>query len=448
MMATRKWLACCLPLLLLAFTMPLQATAEESVSLGWVLHQVETKAPQLFVAQEQVNAASAGVAIAKSKYLGHAEVFARDTHYNNARLVNPISPPIDFAAFATDKNQYGYGASLSLPIDINGQIAASVHAQQYLREAADYQLENTRLRLFADVVALYRGLQRIAGLKQALLQQIKALRKHAGITKEGIRVGRVAPVELLRIDAEVKLVEGKIAALIGDALRNRAFLASLLNKKTFLTPIQEIVVKPSQQAVSGDNQHDLNMRPDIKGASRLRQAQDEQLNSAKRAWLPSFAVEAITSRNQGYTAAGANTWSITGQLTWQFWDGKQRTARIDQARARREQAQQQQLITVNQAQAKLTAAQAMWHAASLQYDAAQAGLKVALETEKIQSSRYHNGRVSVVELLDAEAVLSEARANASQSLTSWWLADDQLYLATGEDPTAYQEYNTEHRVGS
>ncbi|MDQ6988091.1 MAG: TolC family protein [Mariprofundaceae bacterium] len=423
-------------MLLSLLLVPVSAAAQEATGLGRVLHQLELVSPQLSVSRAQAQAAQAGVVMARSKYWGHAEIFGRDTHYNSARLVNPISPPINFAVFATDSNQYTYGAALTLPVDIDGRITAVVRAQQHLSKAAAYHIEDARLVLFAQATSLYRGLQRLAGVRQALIRQQQALNKHRDITGAAIRVGRSARVELLRIDAEIKAVEGKTAALDGDTSRMRADLASLLNQRDFSASVAAADSEPVGLPTS--EQQGLEKRPDIKSANSLIRAQDENINDARREWLPNFAVQAVASRNQGYAAAGDNTWSVSGQLTWQFWDGGRRFAHADQVRANREAARQQQLFVRNRARAERDAASAAWKAAHLQYEAAQAGLKAAAETEKIQSDRYKSGRLSAVDLLDAEAALSEARSNLSGAMADWWLADDQLHLAVGQAPAAYQ----------
>jgi len=432
--------AVCALVILLA--MPVPAMAAEAAGFGAVLHHIEQVAPQLSASRAQADAAAAAVAVARSRYWGHAELFGRDTHYNNARLVNPISPPINFATFATDTNQFGYGAMLTLPVDIDGRITAAVHAQEHRRRAADFQVANTRLELFARSASLYRALQKLAGVRHALRSQHQALIKHHSITEAAIRVGRIARVELLRIDAEIKSVEGRIAALDGDKARLRASLAALLNQPVFSQPLAELHKQPAGLPQSGVEA--LTERPDVQGARSLAMAQEENLNSARREWLPSLSVQAVTSRNQGYNAAGANTWSVTGQLTWQFWDGGRRFAHTDQVRANREAARQQQLSVQNQARAELDAAKSAWQAAALQYEAAQAGLLAAREAEKIQSDRYKSGRLSAVDLLDAEAVLAQARSSLSAAMADWWLADDQLHLATGQPPAAYHHTAVQH----
>jgi len=407
--------------------------------LGSLLHQVEQKAPQLHAANARADASSAGIRIAKSQYWGHGEVFGQTTHYNNDRLVNPIAFPPVLTRSLFDQNTYGIGAAYTLPLDVDGRIAAKVHAQEHLSQAAHQSAAQTRLALFAQTVSLYRGLQRLEGVKQAHLAHLKALQGHRKVTEISVEVGRIAAVELLRIEAEIKSVEGLLAGLNGDEVRLRATLGALLNQGVFTDKIEILSVAPVDQLSSENGDESLKNRPDLMAANSITRAENENLKGAKREWLPNVSLRAETLRNQGYTAIGANTWSVGAQVSWQFWDGGRRFANSDRALANKEAARQQYKSTLNQARAELQSAMAGWQAASLQYQAATSGLKSATETERIQSDRFSSGRISAVDLIDAEAALARARADHTTALANWWLADDQLYLARGHAPSAYAQ---------
>jgi len=422
--------------MLLICSMPSVGSA---AGLGSILHQVEQTAPQLHAANAKEAASKAGVKIAKSQYWGHAELLGQTTHYNNDRLVNPIFYPPVLTRSLYDKNTYGYGASYTLPVDIDGRITARVNAQKHLHQAASDAAKQTRLSLFGQVVTLYRGLQRLEGVKQALQEQQKALLGHQKIIATSIRVGRVADVELLRMKAEIKSVESQLAGLIGGEARLRSNLAALLNIQYFNDPVEKPGKRPTKNRIDQANDEALQNRPDLAAAKSLRRAEDENLKGANREWLPSLSLHAEAMRNQGFTASGANTWSVSAQLNWQLWDGGRRFANSDRAQANREVARLQYQSALNQARAELLSAKAAWQAASLQFQAATSGLKSARETERIQSDRFSNGRISAVDLIDAEAALARARADHTGALADWWLADDQLYLAQGETPSAYNK---------
>jgi len=421
--------------MLLICSMPSVASA---AGLGTILHQVEQTAPQLHAANAKEAASNAGVKLAKSQYWGHAELVTQTTHYNNDRLVNPMSYPPVVRRSLYDNNTYGYGAAYTLPIDIDGRIKAKVNAQKYLHQAASNSAKQTRLSLFGQAVALYRGLQRLEGVKQALQEQHKALLGHQKVTKTAVRVGRIAAVELLRIEAELKSVEGQLAGLTGDEARLRSSLATLLNIQYFNESVEKLDKVPTTNLIQDlNNNKALLNRPDLAAAKSLIRAEDENVKGANREWLPNLSLRAEIMRNQGFTASGANTLNLNAQLSWQFWDGGRRFAHTDLEKANREIARQQYQDVLNQAQAELTSAQANWQAATLQYKATTAGLESSTETERIQSDRFASGRISAVDLIDAEASLARARADHTSALANWWLADDQLYLAIGKEPSAY-----------
>jgi len=413
--------------------------------LGALLHQVEQRAPQLSAASAKAEASKAGIRVVKSQYWGHAEVFGQSTHFNNDRLVNPIAYPPVLSRSLFDKNTYGYGAAFTLPVDIDGRITARVHAQEHLSLAANQSAKQTRLSLFAQAVDFYRGLQRLEGIRNALSKQLKALQGHERITVTSVRVGRVAAVELLRIEAEIKSVEGQLAGLTGDEARLRSALGALLNMQRFSDPVAAPSITPSATLFTGTGDDTLKSRPDLIAAKSVTRAESENLKGAKREWLPSLSVQAEAMWNKGYTTNSDNTWSVTGQLTWQFWDGGRRFANTDRAQANREAARNQYQNTFNQARAEWTTAKARWQAAAKQYQAATAGLKAAAETERIQSDRFADGRISAADLVDAEAALARTRADHTSALANWWLADDQLYLARGEAPAAYRQ-ETKHVI--
>lgn len=418
------------------FTLPGLVLGQE---LNTLLHEVEQHAPQLKSAHAKAEASIAGVKIAKSAYWGSAQVFGSADHYSSARLVNPISFPPNLTESLFDDDVYTYGASFTLPVDIDGRLSAKVKSLEFLSQATKQNALQTRLLMFGQAVSLYRGLQRLAGVKQALKQQSNALKEHYRTSSAAVDVGRMAKVELLRIDAEIKSVKGALAGLEGDEVRIRSGLAALIDKQEYSVVIPGLDRPPHAAHVNGDTNAYIVARPDIKAAKSLLQATEKNVLGAKREWLPKLALKAQTVYSEGDIASGANNWSAGVQLSWQFWDGGKRSANKDKAQAEQMAAQSQYQNLTNQARSQLKTAEARWHSASRQYDAAAAGEKSAIKTEQIQSDRFSEGRLSAVDLIDAEASLARARAEKISALANWWLADDQLYLASGLPPSAYKK---------
>ncbi len=413
---------------LIVVGLPLKSPA----GLSTILKTIEQDAPEINAAKARMAAARSAVKLAKSQYWGKVTLFAQDAHSNELRPINRNFP------VTLDDNTLSYGANLSLPIDFNGRITSQVEAKTALQSAADFSEKGIRLALFKQSVTLYRGLQRLAGVKTALSKQLSALEEHQRITQAAIDAGRMSKVKLLQIQAEVQNIKGKIAGVLGDEARLRAGLSALINQNQFSEAIDPLLTSPQPIAMV-NIENELQTRPDIQASLKVKEASQSLVKSAKSEWLPSFAIQANAQRDKGYDTVTENSLSIMGVVRWNLWDGGQRSASIDQAQAKLQEADYKQRAAINKARAELISAQAAWQSANQQYAAAKIGVEAAEETEKIQSDLYKNGRVSAVDLIDTESALALARANRASALANWWLADDQLMIVRGLAPSDYSK---------
>ena len=422
-------------LLLSAVLVLLSVTPTVRADLTAVLRQLDADSPNLAAAKDRATAAQANLRVARSRYFGSASVFGNRTEYNDPMLIGPISPPVDLANFTFDDSQMGFGLTVTLPLDINRRIGATVGVQEHLSSAATHDAEHVRLFLFGRAVQLYRGLQELQGKRDALQSQQTALNKNIEVVRANIRVGRAPRVELLRIDAERKAIEGQLAALDGREVGLRSALAALLGRQSYDDAITSITNTP--RALTVQNTSDVLQRPDVKAAERRVAAARQNVKRSNRDWLPEMQLQVNTMQNAGLSTTYQDTWSVVLRLDWELWDGGRRIAETDNAKAGLLAFSNDLASIRHQAHQELQTAVASWHAAKLQYESAAAGLSAAAETERIQSDRFQAGRISAADLIDAEAALANAMASKTSAMAQWWLADDLAHLAIGLVPTAY-----------
>ena len=423
-------------LLLAPWTAPSIARAD----LHAVLHQIDSDSPGLAAANSRAAAAAARLRASRSRYFGSASLVGDRIEFNNPRLVGPISPPIDIGNLTTDDSQFGFGLAMSLPLDINRRIGAVVGEQDELSKAAVHDAQNVRLFLFGRAVLLYRSLQELNGNRLALQSQLRSLEKNYQVTQTRVDVGRVARVELLRIDAERKAVTGQLAVLDGQEIGLRAAIGALLGQDDYPDTISTVTVAPRTLTVQ--NEYDVLQRPDVRAAERRVAAARQKLKGARREWFPNMQLQASKFRNGGLSAPHNDTWFVSLRLDWELWDGGRRTATIDSAKAGLMALSSDLSARRYQSRQEMDAAVASWRAAKLQYDSAIAGLSAATETQRIQSDRFQAGRISAADLVDAEAAMAAAMATKTSAMARWWLADDRARLAAGLVPTAYAGANT------
>lgn len=417
------------------FVMP-GAIRAETTSLGEILQRVENHALSLKAAYATADVASAKRHQAVGNFLGEVDAYVRDLHFNDNRLTRPISPPINFSVLSFDKDQIGYGLTAKLPIDINGRLRNNLHALSHQANAAQADANNARLSILYGASALYRGLEQILGQREALLKQRKALQKHVQVADEAVKIGRIAAVEKLRLVAEMKAVEGRLAGLDGIESGVRAKLAALLGIPAFTDSIQVYSNQPPDTLAFPNS---IDGRPDLQAAMERSQSGKSAVKAAWGSFLPDVFVTADWQQNQGYNGRGSNdaTWQVAIQARLPLWSGMQRVAKLHQAQAQREAAKYRAEALRRDARAEIVAAKGACEASRAQYIAANSALEASEEMARIQTDRFNNGRLSAADLVDAEATLAGARSELTSSLVRWWQADDALRLSVGLPPAAY-----------
>lgn len=413
--------------------------------LGTVLLEVEKRAPDLQAAAEAVNVEKANIKIEKSRYFGEVDALAKNTTNKDNRLINPISYPAALQADLFDDNQFGYGLTAKLPLDINGKIRARLEAANQLKTAVDAGMGDIRLQLLHTAAALYHDIEGILAEQQALQRQIDALQAHIQTTEAAIEAQQAIPVKKMRLVTEREDVKGRLAALKGREKQLRAALASLMAAPTFADALSPIHILPKKL----DWQETLiEQRPDIVAEKARLAAAESSVRAAVAERLPQMNVDGSWLRNQGYNGEGDDNWTISVQLGLPLWDGGGRKAEVEKSGAEVRLRRQKLAALRYRARAQFIAARAGWDAAVARYKAAVASNKAARETERIQANRFNEGLITADDLVNAEAALAKSRAGKAIALTDWWEAGDKIRISLGHEPALYPGKQADHPLSS
>ncbi len=271
----------------------------QTADLGKLLHRVEANAPALKAANANAKIHEATRREGLGELFGRVDAFGQLQYFNDNRLTRPISPPINFANLPFDSRQIGYGLSLRLPLDINGQLITHLNSLVHQERAAVYDAGQVRLNLLNQAAALYHGIESISGKINALNKQAGAIQKQMKVTTVAVKVGRRAPVDMLRMESELSKVEGEIADANGTNTRLRAYLSALLNQQTFSDSVTPPVVQPAEIQ---NSPFEINNRPDIQSVNEKLLAANSGVTSAWTSFLPNAVVQASWMENRASTA--------------------------------------------------------------------------------------------------------------------------------------------------
>ncbi|HGY92562.1 MAG TPA: TolC family protein [Planctomycetes bacterium] len=412
---------------------PEPKTAEEVApgSLGGVLSRIDSVASALAISRARAEGSRAAVEEALGLYWGELRAFVRDVHFNSRRLVNPLAPPIQLGNLPFDSEQIGAGLEARIPIDLDGSIASTVRVQKEGEKVARRTVEAVRLQLFGAGAQLYRGVQALRADREALEEQGRSLDERIRVAREALAVGRLAKVELLRLQAERERVNGQIATLEGRIEGARARLAAAMRLDAYTEELDRVTEPPPSPDSVPVN---LAARPDIQAALHRFDQARARLDQVEASYRPRLGIDSQVLFNAGYDVPGEVTWQVATALDITLFDGGRRSARMRAVEADVKAARHALQDLYDRARAEVASARASWRAAKARNEAAVRAQAASAENARIQRERFNDGRLSAVDLVDAEADLARASAEVKTSLIDWWSAFDALRLAVGLPP--------------
>jgi outer membrane protein, multidrug efflux system len=343
------------------------------------------------------------------------------------------SPALGRAAAGTVFNA-GFGASYEP--DLFGRLAGVSNAAALDTESREALLQSTRLLVQADVAQTYFGLRALDAERALVRQTVAAYRDTLRLTESRYTAGDVAELDLARVRTEVASNEAQAFALDRRRAELQHALAVLLGElPTSFTVSEGDWSGPLPQVPPGVPSAVLARRPDVAAAQRAMQAAQLRVGIAQTAWFPDVSLTAsggLASTDLGDLFKwSARAWGVGALLSLPIFDGGRRDAGVLSAHAQWDAAaasyREQVLVAFREVEDQLSSLRLLADQASAQAQAVDSAARATV----LSSSRYRNGYVSQLELLDARRSELSNRREALQVRVAQYQATVGLIRALG-----------------
>ncbi|HEX4780603.1 MAG TPA: efflux transporter outer membrane subunit [Usitatibacter sp.] len=328
------------------------------------------------------------------------------------------------------------GANLSYEVDLFGKLARASEAARLDARSREELLRGTRLLVQAEVAQVYLALRALDDERALVRGTVSAYRDTLDLTERRYRAGDVAELDVARARTEVAATESDafaldlrrsqlehaLAVLVGDV--SSRFEMPMAQWQTALPAIPPGV--PS--AV-------LERRPDVAAAESGMLAAQQRVGVAKAAWFPDLSLTAtggFASTELGDLLKWpSRAWGVSALLAVPIFDGGRRSAGIESANAQLDEAlaryREQVLVAFQDVEDQLSALRIL----ADQADAQARAVTAATRSTALSNSRYRNGLVSQLELLDARRSELANRRQALQVRAAQYQATVGLVRALG-----------------
>jgi outer membrane protein TolC len=185
------------------------------------------------------------------------------------------------------------------------------------------------------------------------------------------------------------------------------------------------------QSLAGRN------NPDIRAAQATVEQQKLDVRSARAALLPALSFDYFYGMNSTRLAlrtpdGGLNLGSVAqAQLTFPVWTWGALHSRVKQSELRLQQAKNDLSLTQRQLLANLDSFYRESDAANSQVASLRHSMELAAESLKLTLLRYTAGEVTVLEVVDAQTTLVQARNAYDDGVVRYRLAIANLQTITG-----------------
>jgi outer membrane protein, multidrug efflux system len=324
----------------------------------------------------------------------------------------------------------------SYEVDLVGRLSKASRAARLDERAAEALLADAHLLVQADVAQTYFAIRAIDAERALVRDTVAAYRETLVLTQRRFAAGDVGDLEVARVRTEVASNESQALAL--DRVRQQletalALLTGDVPGTATLAAAPWTVALPVVPA--GLPSAMLQRRPDVAAARASFEAEQLRVGIAQAAWFPSLSLTAAAGGASAQLSdlfkASAGLWAVNALLNLPLLDGGRREAGVQSAAAQADEAAaryREQVLAafkdVEDQLSSLTLLQAQRTAQSEAVDASERAM--ALTT-----SRYRNGAISQLDLLDAQRTTLANRRVALQVKAAQFQATIALVKALG-----------------
>jgi outer membrane protein TolC len=404
--------------------------------------------PSIRVSTEQMEAAAAAIELARTAYLPHADVVAqlnRATRNNvfGLLLPQPGFPAISGPVLGTNNMTNVWGSAVGVlvawePFDF-GLRRANVEAAEASRKRAEAGIQRSRFEvatLAADAYLTLVAANETAGAALAQLQRAQTV----GTIVEALVRSELRPgADASRSRADTAVAQTQVVR------SQEAIRLAQASLKQF-TGVDVVPINPATQPPAGfKDTQSVREHP----IAREQQAAIAEVEARERAlarsYYPRFNIEgAAYARGSGanvdgttggaFSGFGPNiqNWAVGMTVNFPAMDFASIRARreIEKHRRMAESARYEQVIAelnarVDRANANLMAAERIAAQLPAQLEAAEA-------SERQAAARYRAGLSTLVEVADAQRLLTETQIDTALAKLNIWRAQLAVTAAQGD----------------
>jgi outer membrane protein len=429
-------------MLLLLFGTP--AALAQSMTLSEAIAGAVAHNPQMIAARHGVAAAGSQTNVARSGLLPQLEVSETFNRTNSplwafgTKLNQGVIQTSDFNPEQLNDpdaiNNFNTALSLSWNLWDGGRTRIGWQQARQSQQIAALDLQRSEQFIIAQTAKVYVGLLLAEENRHVIEQSLNTAKAHLKLAQDRFRSGLAVKSDVLR--AQVRIADLEQQRLMADSQIQvaQAALHAVMGREDAepvapATPLERCQAPQGELALWVDRAMD--QRPELQQAGLQQAIAEKEVARAKAGHLPTLALQGNYEINSEDFSDSHDDYAVGAVVRMNLYSGQRISSQAAAARseaARAEALRHSLALAVRvETQRAYYQAQSAWQS----IDVARQAVDQAEEGLRIVGNRYAGGLLNIVDLLDAQVALQQARTRHFKALHDYKVARVDLAMASG-----------------
>ncbi len=344
-------------------------------------------------------------------------------------------------AFTAPERNLGVNLQMLVPVYSGGAVRNGIAAAKERVEAGQADLRNTESAIFSQVVAAYMDVLRTEALVALATNNAAVLRTNLEATSDRFQIGDLTITDVAQSRSRLAVAEGDLQSAQANLIAARETYIRLVGQEPGVLeappPLPGLPATVGEAIVSA-----LENNPNLDAARQRAEAAGFDTKAAGAGRLPTVGVFVNGDYSDFYGTLGGpisanfaqseKTANAGVRVTIPLFQGGLPAARQRQAGARESAALEDVIASERQVIAETRATYASWQAANGVIKSAQAAVEAAeLSLEGVRAENSIGNR-TIIEVLNAEQELVQARAQLVTARRNAYVAGFNLLALMGK----------------
>ena len=339
-----------------------------------------------------------------------------------------------YAEFGVQQLIYSGGKQARQQDLAQSGVQSEVLSSQRLRQAISFAVTKAYFQLLKA--------QRLVTVQETAVMN---LRDHLQTAESLYRIGKVSQVDVLKAQVQLAIAEDELAGAQNNVHVQQLALNAAMGRDTpqaveVVDNVEEIWAR--EQSTSFQEEillNELKNHPEMAKAKLDIQVREQEIALARADYYPSLYVRGGYNWEDSQVLPGHKNWNLGAALSLPLFRGGATKAQVRQAEARTEAAQSAEQALRQKLEFGVRAGLVSLEDAKRRVGSAQEIVQLAEESMKVTALKYSTGKGASLDVLDAQAVLTNTRLSFTQALTDYALVKAELYYNIGADALPFEE---------